>query len=124
MIFRGHGKVGDDFAEMAGQMMHGFFDDFFRDATIICFSDATRDAGLCVAVATQRNSQTDDGLIVFAIHESHDGFRDAALTRTIETVVWADFFNRVTKVVVVARYIISCSTNNSLNKMNHNIGGH
>ncbi len=104
-------------------MVYSFFDDVFRDITIKRFSDTSGNTGLRVAVATQRNGQTDDGLIVFAIHESHDGFRDAALTRTIETVVWADFFNRVTKVVVVARYI-SCSTNNSLNKMNHNIGDH
>ena len=92
-VFRCNGEVSDDFTEVARQMMHSVFNDFFRDATIIRFRDTSSNTGLRVAVATQRNGQTDDGLIVYAIHESHDGLGNASFTGAIEIVVRTYFFD-------------------------------
>ena len=35
MIISGHGKVCDDFTEVARQMMNAIFDDFFRQPVIL-----------------------------------------------------------------------------------------
>lgn len=77
-----------------------------RNLPIICFGNSTRDAGQCVAIATQTDGQADSILEVAAFKESNDRLRDCALTAAIERVAGTDVLAGAMQVIAIPLFDI------------------